>query len=76
LYYHLTDDESQAAMNALAGSGTHVEIKPARGDFEGNLRATGQSKIETRSQDVAEQYVTKVLANITERPGFEPGIRV
>ena len=65
LYYHLTNDESQAAMSALAGSAAHVEIKSARRDFEGNLRANGQSKIETlrAKQGRAIRYETARPAN-------------
>jgi integrase len=59
LYYHLTDSDSQAAMEALAGDGFRaVELKPeakANGEkvpAEGNLRAIGESKIETPAQNV------------------------
>ncbi|HEY1687029.1 MAG TPA: site-specific integrase [Tepidisphaeraceae bacterium] len=76
LYYHLTDEESQSAMRALAGDAERVEIKSACSDFEGNLRAIGQSKIETELQVQAEQFVIKLLGAATERPGFEPGVRV
>jgi integrase len=76
LYYHLTDTDSQAAMDSLAGDGFRApDLKP-ESTVEGNLRATGQSKIENDAQNTAEQYITKLLGEITERPGFEPGIRV
>jgi site-specific recombinase XerD len=76
LYYHLTDDESQSAMRALAGSAALVEIKPACDGSEGILRAKGESKIETLAQTESEQFVMELLGNPTERPGFEPGLRV
>jgi site-specific recombinase XerD len=77
LYYHLTDSDSQAAMDALAGDGFIApDLKPEVPSLEGNLRATGQSKIENEAQNKAEQFVMKLLGNETERPGFEPGIRV
>src|SRR5277367_1491233 len=72
LYYHLTDSDSQAAMEALAGGGFRaVELKPESAAVEGNLRAMGQSKIETRLQTEAEQYLTKLLGEETERGRFE-----
>jgi len=71
LYYHLTDSDSQAAMEALAGGFRGVELKPEKIAVEGNLRATGQSKIENGLQAEAEQYVTKLLGEETERGRFE-----
>jgi site-specific recombinase XerD len=72
LYYHLTDSDSQAAMEALAGDGFRApELKPEIVSPEGNLRATGQSKIENESQNQAEQYITKLLGEGTERGRFE-----
>jgi site-specific recombinase XerD len=62
LYYHLTDSDSQAAMEALAGGGFRaVELKPESAAVAGNLRAMGESKIENDAQSTAEQYVTKLL---------------
>ena len=72
LYYHLTDSDSQAAMEALAGGGFRaVELKPQSAAVEGNLRAIGESKIENVAQSTAEQYVTKLLGGETERGRFE-----
>ena len=72
LYYHLTDSDSQAAMEALAGDDFRaVELKPESLAAEGNLRAMGQSKIENDSQVEAEQFVTKLLGGETERGRFE-----
>jgi integrase len=73
LYYHLTDSDSQAAMEALAGDGFSApELKPRVLPAEGNLRATGRSTIENVLQSEAEQYVTTLLGSGTERGGFEP----
>ena len=44
-------------------------------DVEGNLRATGESKIEKLSQDHAEDDLAKALSLLTERVGFEPTVR-
>ncbi len=51
LYYHLHDDDSQRAMEAMAesaspGSGDDKENSPP----EGNSRAMGQSRIEKTPQ--------------------------
>jgi hypothetical protein len=68
LYYHLTDSDSQAAMEALAGEHFRApELKPGKGTAEGNLRAIGQSTIENESQVEAKQFVTKLLSGETER---------
>jgi len=72
LYYHLTDNDSQAAMEALAGDGFRApELKPETAAVEGNLRATGQSTIEKLSQSEAEQNVKILLGTVTERGRFE-----
>jgi site-specific recombinase XerD len=73
LYYHLTDSDSQASMEALAGDGFRapMELKPEVLPVEGNLRATGQSTIEKTLQVEAEQYITKLLGEGTERGRFE-----
>jgi integrase len=76
LYYHLNDDESQQAMVALANSyvvGGHFGSQYS--PFEGNLRAMGQSKIEKTLQVPEVQEAITLLSRITERPGFEPGVR-
>jgi len=76
LYYHLTDDDSQAAMKALAGEGfCPPKLSTPVVPFEGNLRAIGQSKIENESQTEAGQQVTKLPTGVTERAGFEPARR-
>lgn len=67
LYYHLTDADSQAAMQSLA-TGTSVELKPTA---EGNLRAMGESKIETDAQKEAEQVVMNLPGVAAERVRFE-----
>jgi hypothetical protein len=72
LYYHLTDSDSQAAMEALAGDGFRApEMKPEVQPLEGNLRAIGGSTIEKDSQVEAEQFVTKLLSLGTERGRFK-----
>jgi hypothetical protein len=63
-------------MHALAGEFVTPELKPSTFAGEGNLRATGQSKIENGEQNKAEQPLMELLGMNTERPGFEPGIRV
>ncbi len=73
LYYHLHDEDSQQAMQALAGAAelnarTPTEDSPS----EGNLRAAGQSKIEKLSQVPEFQELGDCLAEVTERAGFEP----
>jgi len=70
LYYHLTDSDSKAAMHALAGEFVAPELKPSAFAAEGNLRATGQSKIENGAQNKAEQLLMELLGRDTERPGF------
>jgi len=82
LYYHLHDADSQAAMQALAMD-TRPELtnkvaavaENAEGESEGALRATGESRIEKRSQEELEQELVSVLDKITERVGFEPTVQ-
>ncbi len=77
LYYHLHDEDSQQAMMALAESRPIVLGDPHEDStFEGNLRATGQSKIEKMLQIPEVQELVTSLSNITERGGFEPPVRV
>jgi integrase len=73
LYYHLTDSDSQAAMESLAGDAFKdtVELKPDAKRVEGNLRATGQSTIETGAQKEAEQVFMTLLGQKAERGRFE-----
>lgn len=76
LYYHLHDEDSQNAMMELAKS-HDVEIAPAPN--KGNLRATEESKISNNPQvPELQELMNVILANKekTERPGFEPGVRV
>ena len=72
LYYHLHDEDSQQTMLALAKS--HV---PEGEEIlnEGNLRATGEYKIEKTLQVPAVQELVASLSNITEKAGFEPAVR-
>jgi integrase len=72
LYYHLSDSDSQAAMESLAGVGLGPQLKPEVPAVEGNLRATGQSTIENILQNNSESALTKLLGTLTERGGFEP----
>jgi integrase len=81
LYYHLSDSDSQAAMDALAGVGhgaSPVEVKgpAATRAIEGALRATVESTIENGAQKEAEQVIINLLGGETERGGFEPPLRV
>ena len=67
LYYHLSDSDSQAAMQSLASDhlGTSKSIPcPAR--VEGNLRAMGQSKIEKTPEDEDVEGVMKSVFSETE----------
>lgn len=73
LYYHLTDSDSQAAMEALAGDGFRtVEVKldgntAGNRTIEGNLRANGESTTETPAQNNAECNLTRGIA--LDHPG-------
>ncbi len=61
-----------------AGAPHHRVLVGATGEedpaVEGNLRATGQSKIEETLQVPAVQELVARLGNITERAGFEPAV--
>jgi hypothetical protein len=75
LYYHLHDEDSQRAMEALAESTpAGASDERANSPSEGNLRAMGQSKIEKTLQVPVVQELVTSLANITERAGFEPAL--
>jgi len=75
LYYHLHDEDSQQAMMELAKSGVGASSdNVGASPFEGNLRATGQSKIEKTLQVPEVQELVASLSNITERAGFEPAV--
>jgi len=77
LYYHLRDEDSRQAMMALAGEEKTVEEKaPVSCLPEGNLRATGRSKIEKTLQVPEVQELVACLSDVAERPGFEPGRQV
>jgi hypothetical protein len=63
-------------MEALAAS-RPASSETANGNVssgEGNLRATGESKIENDLETQAEQSVMEVLSLGTERAGFEPAM--
>ena len=77
LYYHLHDDDSRRAMEALGnqfidGGNFEGQNYP----YKGNLRAMGQSKIEKTLQVPEVQELVACLSGITERAGFEPAVRV
>ena len=75
LYYHLHDEESQQAMIALANSSLiGGNFKCQYSPHEGNLRATGQYKIEKTLQVPQVQKLINSLSDITERAGFEPAV--
>jgi len=77
LYYHLHDEDSQQAMVALANSSVVDGCFGSQySTLEGNLRAMGKSKIEKTLQVPEAKELMTSLSNITERPGFEPGVRV
>ena len=76
LYYHLHDDDSRQAMLALARSHQQQAYSDGQDStFEGNLRATGRSKIEKLLQIPEFTELTEALSNVTERAGFEPAVR-
>ena len=78
LYYHLHDDDSQQAMQALAATGTETAVVgPAAVEgSEGSLMANGQSTIEKLSQVREFQELVDCLTKETERGGFEPPVQV
>ena len=70
------DEDSQHAMVALANSSVvDGRFGSQYSTFEGNLRAMGQSKMEKTLQVPQMQELANTLSSITERPGFEPGVR-
>jgi len=72
LYYHLHDEDSQNAMAELAKSDSFEgEEIPS----EGNLRATGESKIVKALQVPEIKELMECLINTTEKAGFEPAVR-
>ncbi len=77
LYYHLHDEDSQQAMQALADA-AEVNARAPTEDSpsEGNLRANRQSTIEKTPQLPELQELVACLSEATERAGFEPAIRV
>ena len=75
LYYHLHDDDSRRAMEALGnqfidGGNFEGQNYP----YKGNLRAMGQSKIEKTLQVPEVQELVACLSDVTERAGFEPAV--
>jgi len=73
LYYHLHDEDSLQAMQALADEG--ADQSGGEEPSEGNLRATGQSTIEKTPQAPEIQELVEALCGATERAGFEPAVR-
>ena len=75
LYYHLHDEDSQRAMEALAESaGMGADEGQEDSTSEGNLRAMDRSRIEKTLQVPELQGLVECLAGITERAGFEPAV--
>jgi hypothetical protein len=74
LYYHLSDSDSQAAMESLGGG--PPSAKESGGIVEGNLRAKGGSTIEKEPEVVLQQSLVELLGKLTERGGFEPPKRL
>jgi len=73
LYYHLHDDDSQQAMQALAAGAESMSSRTVTNPPpKGNLRAFDQSTIEKLLQVPEFQEFTNCLARQTERGGFEP----
>ena len=76
LYYHLHDDDSQKAMQALAESKElRLNQEPSKLPVEGSLRASGQSTIEKLSQVPEFIELAESLLKGSERGGFEPPVR-
>ena len=67
----LADDTSNRAELTEQARGS---AESAEDDFEGNLRAMGQSAIEKAPQDPETQELMEVLCGVTERAGFEPAV--
>ena len=84
LYYHLHDEDSQQAMQALAatgvlpapdakvGAGDEVPRKQGPSAPEGTLRAMNGSTIEKLLQVHEFQELAECIAEESERMGFEP----
>ena len=77
LYYHLHDDDSQQAMQALAESARiGAEKEPSESAAEGALRAQGQSAIERLAQVPEFMELAECLSKVSERAGFEPAVEL
>jgi len=87
LYYHLHDEDSQAAMEALAKDTEEQAEKESKEDdqgeeqaeteepdspSEGSLRAMGQYRIEKALQVPEVKDLVECLSSLAEREGFEP----
>ncbi len=76
LYYHLHDEDSQEAMRALAGAAAPVAVDAQQDSPpKGNLRATGESRIEKTPQTPELQELVACVSDRTERGGFEPPVQ-
>ena len=75
LYYHLHGEDSQNTMQALAARGENI-LSGDKKEYpnEGNMRATGEYKIEKTLQKAEVKELAASLSNITERAGFEPAV--
>ena len=71
LYYHLNDEDSQNAMMELAKSNSSENEESPN---EGNLRATGEYKIEKQPQVPEVKELMECITKETERGGFEPPV--
>jgi hypothetical protein len=77
LYYHLHDDDSQQAMQALAGSTEmSAEKEPPALQSEGSVRANGESAIERLAQVPEFVELAETLIGVSERGGFEPPVEL
>jgi len=74
LYYHLHDEDSQNTMQALAADSDNMLSGDNEHPNKGNLRATGEYKIEKTLQVPEVKELVGTLSNITERAGFEPAV--
>ena len=72
LYYHLHDEDSLQAMQALADEA--ADRDGGEEPSEGNLRATEQSAIEKTPQALETDELVAALDAVTERAGFEPAV--
>lgn len=71
LYYHLSDSDSQAAMQTLAGPAFASSTDEGKGPNEGRTRAIGQSTIEMSAQKIAESALMMLLGTEAEKGRFE-----